>query len=77
MAYLVIVRRDEPELFEYLRAHFTEPDITVLLDRRWGERRRASDPSVPVERRRQERRTPVPADDPLWRFGLRVAVARD
>lgn len=77
MGYLVIVRRDEPELFAYLQAHFTEPDVTVLLDRRRGERRRGRDPGVAGERRRQERRAPAPADDPLWQFGFRVAVARD
>lgn len=75
MAYFVIVKRDEESLFEYLRQHFQEPDITVILDRRERERRRAG-AATPADRRRDERRA-YPADaDPLWRFGFRVATER-
>jgi hypothetical protein len=75
MGYLVVVKRDEPSLFRYLQAHFQEPDVRVLMDRRHGERR-CGDQPVDSERRRADRRT-VPVDeDPLWPFGFRVAVAR-
>ncbi len=75
MAFLVVVKRDEPDLFDYLRQHFQEPDIAVVMDRRHGERRRASQ-TVPEDRRRRPRRA-LPADeDPLWRYGFRVAVAQ-
>ncbi len=75
MAFLVVVKRDEPDLFDYLRQHFQEPEVAVLLDRRRGERRRGGQ-AVPEERRQRDRRV-IPADeDPLWRYGFRVAVAQ-
>ncbi len=75
MAFVVVVRREEPELFAYLQQHFQEPEVRVVLDRRQGERRRAASPEAP-ERRRADRRGVVSADDPLWRYGFRVAVAQ-
>ena len=75
MAFLVVVKRDEPDLFEYLRAHFQEADVTVLLDRRCEERRVGGSP-VPEDRRGRDRRTIAAADDPLWRYGFRVAIAQ-
>ena len=75
MAFLVVVRRDEPDLFSYLVQHFQEPEVRVLLDRRHGERRRHA-PDPREERRSADRRV-IPADqDPLWRFGFRVSVAQ-
>jgi hypothetical protein len=47
-----IVSRQHPELYVYLRERFTgEENIEVILDRRWGERRRLVR-SVRRERRR-------------------------
>jgi hypothetical protein len=38
--HLFIVARDAPDLFSYLSKEFSsEPDVTVILDRRQGERR--------------------------------------
>ena len=54
---LIIVSRDNPELYESLkREHAGQPDIEVVLDRRRGERRRA-DTAPWSERRRYERRS--------------------
>jgi hypothetical protein len=75
MGFLVVVRRDEIELFSYLVQHFQEPEVRVLLDRRHGERRR-NGPGAGPERRGADRRV-LPADqDPLWRYGFRVSVAQ-
>jgi hypothetical protein len=73
MGFLVIVRRDEPQLFEYLQKHFEEPEVSVLMDRRYGERRRRQDGEGP-ERRRQDRRATPVQEDPLWKFGFRVVA---
>ena len=75
MAFLVVVRRDELDLFSYLVQHFQEPEVRVLLDRRHGERRRNGSGSR-EERRGTDRRA-IPAEhDPLWRYGFRVSVAQ-
>jgi hypothetical protein len=76
MAFLVVVRRDEPALFSYLQQHFQEPEVTVVLDRRHGERRRRQEPRPAQDRRHQDRRASAAGDDPLWRYGFRVAVAQ-
>jgi hypothetical protein len=53
---LLVVRPDEPTLYEYLRQGFLGVSgVTVIMDRRRGERRRESR-TVPQERRRAERR---------------------
>jgi len=75
MAFLVVVKRDEPDLFKYLQEHFPEPEVRVMLDRRHGERRR-NDAATGDERRRRDRRAFQPDADPLWRYGFRVAVAQ-
>jgi hypothetical protein len=57
IAHLFIVSRLEPQLFEHLSREFaSEADVTVILDRRLGERRRAAQ-TRGVERRRGDRRT--------------------
>lgn len=75
MGFLVVVRRDEPTLFRYLQQHFQEPEVSVLMDRRYGERRRLSS-GVADNRRRADRRGVSPEEDPLWRYGFRVAAAQ-
>jgi hypothetical protein len=43
--HLFIVSREAPDLFTYLSREFAgEPDVTVILDRRQGERRRGLEP---------------------------------
>jgi hypothetical protein len=54
---LVIVSRQHPDLYVYLRDRFAaEGDVEVLLDRRLGERRREQT-AVARERRREDRRS--------------------
>jgi len=76
MAFLVVVRRDEPGLFRYLQQHFQEPEVSVMMDRRYGERRR-QEGSAGEDRRRKDRRVSPPDDDPLWKYGFRVTAAQD
>ena len=60
---LLIVARDQPDLYDCLRHTYGDSEtLTVLLDRRQGERRRSV---VPIlgERRRDRRRPPSIADD--------------
>ena len=53
---MVIVPRTAPALFTYLREKFADdPTISVLMDRRTGERRRQNDAPI-VNRRRADRR---------------------
>lgn len=75
MAFFVVVKRDEPDLFNYLQQHFQEPEVQVVMDRRVGERRR-NERGTEEERRRRDRRVVQADQDPLWRYGFRVAVAQ-
>ena len=53
---MVIVPRTAPALFAYLKEKFAaDPTISVMMDRRSGQRRRRSDMPV-TERRRGDRR---------------------
>ena len=53
---MVIVPRTAPALYAYLKGKFAEdPTISVIQDRRSGERRRRND-APPSERRRADRR---------------------
>jgi len=53
---LLIVARDQPDLYDCLRHTYGDSEtLTVLLDRRQGERRRSHVPIV-GERRRDRRR---------------------
>jgi hypothetical protein len=53
---LMIVARDQHVLFEHLREEFArETTVTVVLDRRFGERRHDRRP-VTVDQRRSDRR---------------------
>jgi hypothetical protein len=55
--HLFIVDREQPDLFAYLAREFSaEPDVTVILDRRQGERRARPRQLSPFERRQTDRR---------------------
>jgi hypothetical protein len=57
--HLFIVARDAPDLYSYLSKEFSsEPGVTVILDRRRGERRSPSErtTSETAERRQRDRR---------------------
>lgn len=54
--YLIVVARDEVDLFEYLRQRFrSDKKVEVILDRRRADRRQQSQTRQP-ERRSDERR---------------------
>jgi len=54
---LMVVSRDNPGLYDYAAREFADSgEITVVLDRRTTDRRRAPDGSVKIERRRADRR---------------------
>jgi hypothetical protein len=69
---LFIVSRARTPLYEFLRSTFQEdPSVSVILDRRQGERRPAA--AVPGEdRRRSERQAAV--DDSLREQGLAIVA---
>ena len=70
--HLLIVARSEPMLYEYVKRTFAGEDtVEVILDRRLGERRRAS-ASPAVERRRADRRSSLPIRDRLRSAGWAV-----
>jgi hypothetical protein len=57
--HLFIVSRRSPDLFSYLAREFSsEPDVTVILDRRQRERRQISEHGAAgrSDRRRSDRR---------------------
>jgi hypothetical protein len=57
--HLFIVSRQIPKLYSHLAGEFSwEPNVTVILDRRQGERRRTSDgcATASADRRQSDRR---------------------
>lgn len=65
--WLIVVRADETELYQFLRRRFrTLGSVEVVLDRRRGERRRVERGAAGDERRRQPRRTPLSAEARAW-----------
>src|SRR2546428_9125851 len=55
--YLFIVARENRTMYDYLRGHFTDaPEVDVVLDRRYQDRRQ-TDNAVPLDRRREDRRS--------------------
>jgi hypothetical protein len=64
--HLFIVSRQHPRLYEYLVERFRDDSkVTVLVDRRSGERRRSVPDRAEEERRAAERRQGRPVDDNL------------
>ena len=69
---LMIVARDRTELYERLRQEFLNDEaVTVLFDRRVGERRAACEPITEEQRRADRRRRDI--DDDLRRHGWATA----
>jgi hypothetical protein len=63
--FLLIVSRGSAKLASYLQSHFSgDATVQVVVDRRYGERRRES-ASVVTERRRVDRRTRPHVDKEL------------
>jgi hypothetical protein len=65
--WLIVVRRDKGELYEDLRRNFKgDGRVRVILDRRERTRRTSTGP-METERRRSDRRKPVPVrETTLW-----------
>lgn len=58
---LVIVSRQRPRLFEYLKAEYQRnPMVHVILDRRWGNNRHRHEDRDPERRRGDRRQRPDP-----------------
>ena len=73
MRYLLIISRDEPKLYEFLKNQFAgRPHVEVILDRRHGQRRQRA-AMAPLERRQAERRQRS-VDEDLASLG--VAITR-
>ena len=63
--YLFVVSRRDSALFTYLKERFADDtNVTIVLDRRQGERRRWPE-VVPMERRRRDRRARPEVDAEL------------
>jgi hypothetical protein len=64
--HLFIVSRAHPWLYTHLLERFQDdPNVGVILDRRVGDRRSAEAPPVQGNRRKNERRRTIPAEDDL------------
>jgi len=49
--HLFIVSRQQPDLFSYLTREFSaESEVTVIIDRRQGQRRASEEPAASAER---------------------------
>lgn len=61
---IFIIARERPDLYEYVVRGFADvPQVTVVYDRRVGERRSGCGAPPVVERRRGERRQHREGDD--------------
>ena len=74
LGHLFVVARNNAQLYEYLRQEFAGEPVTVILDRRQGERRRADLPHE-EERRHSERRARPDVDSTLGARGV-VVIAQ-
>lgn len=72
--WLIVVRRDKPDLYHNLCSAFEGvPQMAVILDRREGERRREISPGKD-DQRRAPRRSPLTVEElELWEtIGFRL-----
>jgi hypothetical protein len=77
--WLIVVRRDKPEIYADLRRSFElDGRVEVVLDGRHGERRVQQLP-VKADRRRRDRRRPLPATETAFadHAGFFVVVRQD
>jgi class 3 adenylate cyclase/tetratricopeptide (TPR) repeat protein len=72
LGHLFIVARYNTQLFEYLKQEFAGEPVTVILDRRQGERRQRAESPRADERRRGDRRNRAEADEALRTRGFVV-----
>lgn len=68
--HLFIVDREQRDLFSYLAREFSaEADVTVILDRRQGERRRDRCQRPSADRRQTDRRLKAEVGEQLSTLG--------
>jgi predicted ATPase/class 3 adenylate cyclase len=71
LGHLFVVAREKAQLYEYLKQEFANEPVTVVLDRRQGERRHEDQPHA-EERREADRRADADADAALRQRGFAV-----
>lgn len=69
---LIVVARYNVPLYEYLKQEFAGESVTVVLDRRQGERRQRDEGPRAEERRRADRRRHAETDEALRTRGFVV-----
>jgi hypothetical protein len=73
MAHLFIVSRQQPDLYSYLLREFSEEaDVSIVLDRRYGERRQPRErrnSAADDDRRLNERRAETDINSRLATLG--------
>lgn len=72
---LFLVAKDQPDLWDQLSKEFSGQDVSVVVDRRRAERRRAAEASR-VDRRRDQRRSRSDVDRDVLSRGFSV-IRRD
>jgi hypothetical protein len=70
---LLIVARQNVQLYEYLKQEFAGESVEVILDRRQGERRQRDAGPAGAEQRQGDRRQHADADEALRARGLMIA----
>jgi hypothetical protein len=69
--FLIIVRRDREDIYRVFQQHYAESKYAVMWDRRHTERRQGRQ-RVTHERRRDDRRGPLPSSWESLGYLLRV-----
>jgi hypothetical protein len=76
LGQLFVVARSKPALYDDLKRELGPRPVTVILDRREGERRQRLQPDAP-ERRARDRRRQAAFDEKLRARGFAVVVATE
>jgi hypothetical protein len=76
LGHLFIVARSKPTLYDDLKRELDGRPVTVILDRREGERRQRLEPGA-AERRARDRRRQAAFDETLRARGFAVVVASE
>ncbi len=71
MGHLFVVARHNIQLYDYLKREYAGEPVTVILDRRHGQRRENAE-ATESERRRAERRRQIQVDDAIRTRGFAV-----
>ena len=71
MGHLFVVARHNIQLYDYLKREYAGEPVTVILDRRHGQRRENAE-ATDSERRRAERRRQIQVDDAIRTRGFAV-----